>query len=114
METLKQGQFSPLTVEEQVLVIFAGTSGLIDDVAVADIQRFQNGPGGICTHALRIALDADRAEKQITDEARADLKRAIGEFKEQFQAGQRRPAPSPASEIFRCPHFSISGGAFAR
>ena len=33
-EILKQGQFSPLTVEEQVLVIFAGTSGLIDDVAV--------------------------------------------------------------------------------
>src|ERR1700680_2803913 len=42
-EILKQGQFSPLAVEEQVLVIFAGTSGLTDDVAVADIQRFEKG-----------------------------------------------------------------------
>src|ERR1700676_1678038 len=41
VEILKQGQFSPLTVEEQVLVIFAGTSGLIDDVAVSDVQRLQ-------------------------------------------------------------------------
>ena len=44
VEILKQGQFSPLAVEEQVLVIFAGTSGMIDDVAVADVQRFQKGP----------------------------------------------------------------------
>src|ERR1700687_4716789 len=42
-ELLKQGQFSPLAVEEQVLVIFAGTSGMTDDVAVADIQRFEKG-----------------------------------------------------------------------
>src|ERR1700677_3090786 len=42
-ELLKQGQFSPLTVEEQVLVIFAGTSGSLDDIAVSDIQRFEKG-----------------------------------------------------------------------
>src|SRR5246127_2647139 len=41
-EILKQGQFSPLAVEEQVLVIFAGTSGLVDDIAVADVGRFQH------------------------------------------------------------------------
>src|SRR5271165_3138197 len=40
-EILKQGQFSPLAVEEQVLVIFAGTSGMLDDVAVPDVQRFE-------------------------------------------------------------------------
>ena len=41
VEILKQGQFSPLSVEEQVVVIFAGTSGLIDDVPVLEVQRFQ-------------------------------------------------------------------------
>jgi len=73
-------------VEEQVLVIFAGTSGLIDDVAVPDVQRFQKDLvefvhtryGGLLTQIAQ--------KKQITDEMRTELKRAIGEFKEQFQA----------------------------
>src|SRR5579862_3963854 len=87
VETLKQGQFSPLTVEEQVLVIFAGTSGLVDDVAVNDIQRFQKDLIEF-VHTRYGALLAQIAQKkQITDDARAELKRAIGEFKEQFQAG---------------------------
>ena len=85
-EILKQGQFSPLSVEEQVIVIFAGTSGLIDDVAVNDVQRFQKDLVEY-VHARYGTLLAQIAQKkQITDDARAELKRAIGEFKEQFQA----------------------------
>ena len=68
-------------------MIFAGTSGLIDDVAVNDVQRFQKDLiefvhtryGGLLTQIAQ--------KKQITDDARVELKRAIGEFKEQFQAG---------------------------
>jgi F-type H+-transporting ATPase subunit alpha len=87
VEILKQGQFSPLSVEEQVIVIFAGTSGLIDDVAVPDVQRFQKDLVEF-VHARYSGLLAQIAQKkQITDEARAELKRAIGEFKEQFQPG---------------------------
>jgi F-type H+-transporting ATPase subunit alpha len=85
-EILKQGQFSPLAVEEQVLVIFAGTSGLVDDVAVADIQRFENGLIEFVRSRYSSLLVQIAQKKQITDEARADLKRAIGEYKEQFQA----------------------------
>ena len=87
VELLKQGQFSPLTVEEQVVVIFAGTTGLIDDIAVGDVQRFQKDMlefvhtryGGLLTQIAE--------KKQLTDESRGELKRAIGEFKEQFKAG---------------------------
>jgi F-type H+/Na+-transporting ATPase subunit alpha len=86
-EILKQGQFSPLAVEEQVLVIFAGTSGLTDDVAVADIQRFEKGLIEFVRTRYSSLLVQIAQKKQITDEARADLKRAIGEYKEQFQAG---------------------------
>ena len=85
-EILKQGQFSPLAVEEQVLVIFAGTSGLVDDVAVADVQRFEKGLIEYVRTRYSSLLVQIAQKKQITDEARADLKRAIGEFKEQFQA----------------------------
>jgi F-type H+-transporting ATPase subunit alpha len=85
-EILKQGQFSPLAVEEQVLVIFAGTSGLTDDVAVADIQRFEKGLIEFVHTRYSSLLQQIVQKKQITDEARPELKRAIGEYKEQFQA----------------------------
>ena len=85
-EILKQGQFSPLAVEEQVLVIFAGTSGLVDDVAVADIQRFEKGLIEFVRTRYSSLLVQIVQKKQITDEARPELKRAVGEYKEQFQA----------------------------
>ena len=85
-EILKQGQFSPLAVEEQVLVIFAGTSGMTDDVAVADIQRFEKGLIEFVRTRFGSLLTQIVQKKQITDEARPELKRAIGEYKEQFQA----------------------------
>jgi F-type H+/Na+-transporting ATPase subunit alpha len=85
-EILKQGQFSPLAVEEQVLVIFAGTSGLTDDVAVADVQRFEKGLIEFVRTRYGPLLMQIAQKKQITDEARTELKRAIGEYKEQFQA----------------------------
>jgi F-type H+/Na+-transporting ATPase subunit alpha len=87
VEVLKQGQFSPLTVEEQVLVIFAGTSGMIDDVAVADVQRFEAGLLEFARTRYGTLLAQIAEKKQITDEIRAELKRAITEFKERFQAG---------------------------
>jgi F-type H+-transporting ATPase subunit alpha len=85
-EILKQGQFSPLTVEEQVLVIFAGTSGLIDDIAVSDVGRFQQALVEFVRTRYGALLQQIAQKKQITDDIRADLKRAIAEFKERFQA----------------------------
>jgi len=73
-------------VEEQVLVIFAGTSGMVDDVAVADIQRFEKGLIEFVRTRYSALLVQIVQKKQITDEARQELKRAIGEYKEQFQA----------------------------
>src|SRR3974377_965009 len=78
-EILKQGQFSPLAVEEQVLVIFAGTSGLIDDLAVADVQRFEKGLIEFVRTRYSPLLVQIAQKKQITDDARPELKRAIGE-----------------------------------
>ena len=87
VEILKQGQFSPLTVEEQVLVIFAGTSGLIDDVAVSDVGRFQHDLVEFVRTRYGALLAQIAQKKQITDDMRTELKRAIAEFKERFQAG---------------------------
>src|SRR3981081_144097 len=87
VEILKQGQFSPLTVEEQVLVIFAGTSGLIDDIAVNDVGRFQHDLVEFVRTRYGALLAQIAQKKQITDDGRGELRRGIGEFKERFQAG---------------------------
>jgi F-type H+-transporting ATPase subunit alpha len=86
-EVLKQGQFSPLPVEEQVLVIFAGTSGALDDVAVGEIQKFEQDLVKFMRTRYSALLAQIAQKKQISDDARAELKRAIVEFKERFQAG---------------------------
>ena len=69
-----------------VLVIFAGRSGMTDDVAVADIQRFEKGLIEFVRTRFGSLLTQIVQKKQITDEARPELKRAIVEYKEQFQA----------------------------
>ncbi len=86
VELLKQGQFMPLSVEEQVAVIFAGTSGLLDEVAVGDIERFQRELVEFLRTRYSSLLAQIAQKKQITDEGRAELKKSIAEFKERFQA----------------------------
>ena len=73
-------------MEEQVLVIFAGTSGMIDDVPVNGVVRFQQGLVEFVHTRYGSLLTQIAQKKQITDEARADLKKAIGEYKERFLA----------------------------
>ena len=85
-EALKQGQFAPLPVEQQVLVIFAGTSGSMDDIAVFDVQRFERDLIGFVQTRYPALLAQIAQKKQITDDARAELKKAIAESKERFQA----------------------------
>ena len=70
-ELLKQPQFSPVPVEEQVVSIFAGTRGYLDQVEVGDVGRFE------ALDARRSARRASRraARRAIRDEARSDRRR---------------------------------------
>jgi F-type H+-transporting ATPase subunit alpha len=90
---LKQDQFAPLTVEKQVLVIFAGTNGYFDDVAINDIERFQRDLLAFADAHCASLLHQIATKKALDDEIRAGLKKALSEFKEQFQAAQ---APAKA------------------
>jgi F-type H+-transporting ATPase subunit alpha len=85
-EVLKQDQYSPLSVEKQVLSIFVATSGLLDSVPVNEVRRFEkemlqyvetSGPAILKTIAEKKALD---------DGIRAEIKKTVGEFKERFTA----------------------------
>jgi F-type H+-transporting ATPase subunit alpha len=89
-ELLKQGQFSPLPIEKQVLVIFAGTGGYLDDIEVADIRRFEHDLIAFMDSKYGSLLAQIAAKKQIDDATRESLKTAIGEFKERFKADKEK------------------------
>jgi F-type H+-transporting ATPase subunit alpha len=84
---LKQDQFVPLPVEKQVLVIFAGTNGHIDNIDVAEVERFERELLAFAdTHAAAL-LQKIATKKTIDDEIREALKKLLSEFKERFTAG---------------------------
>src|SRR3989440_6605391 len=80
-ELLKQPQYKPMPIEQQVMVIYAATQGFLDDVPVARIQEFQN--------AFLTYVDASFSElrrelaekKELTKELEERLRQALTEFK---------------------------------
>lgn len=85
-EMLKQPQYSPLPVEEQILVIYAGTNGFVDDLPVHDLNKFeQEFLRFIKTNYAEIGKTI-REKKTLDADTEAALKKAIKEFKDTFAA----------------------------
>ncbi|MDH4099121.1 MAG: F0F1 ATP synthase subunit alpha [Nitrospirota bacterium] len=86
VELLKQSQYEPLSVEDQVLVIFAGANGYIDDIPVEAVRRFEKE----LLQFLRLKHDDLRTDirtrKQIDDENKPKVKAALEDFKKSFVA----------------------------
>ncbi len=84
-EILKQPQFSPLPVEEQVVAIYAGTNGYLDGIDTNDVTRFE----AAMMRSLRAnhadVLESIRSEKQISDAVEAKLKAALDAFTKAFE-----------------------------
>ncbi len=83
-ELLKQPQFSPLKVEEQVAIIFAGVEGYLDDLPVEKVGAFEEGLLADIRDNHGALLDAIRIEKALSDELRAKLKAAVDGFAKGF------------------------------
>ena len=81
-ELLKQPQFQPLPAEKQVIILFAGTQGYLDDIKVPDIRAFEDGLYKYLDSA-QTALLNDIATKKALDD---DLKRRIGDALKEFKA----------------------------
>ncbi len=84
VELLKQGQYKPLTVTHQIISIFSGVRGLVDDIKVSDIQRFEEGLLHFIEEKHKDILDTIEKEKKLSDETEEKLKAAIAAFKELF------------------------------
>ena len=84
-ELLKQAQYSPLTNAEIVCVIYAGTNGYLDDIAVGDVGRFETG---LITHLRSKHQDLldwiTNDDPKIKDEAADKIKAALNEYAEGF------------------------------
>jgi F-type H+-transporting ATPase subunit alpha len=85
-EILKQGQYSPLPVEKQILVIFAGTSGLLDDLPVESLHRFEQDLHRFAENSHAAVLAAIREKKILDDELKGRINAVLKEFKQRFTA----------------------------
>lgn len=83
-EILKQPQYSPLPVEEQVAVIYAGINGYLDDVPTEKVVRFVKGMRDYLRTNKAKYAEIVKGEKKLTDDAEALLKEAIAEYKQTF------------------------------
>ena len=83
-ELLKQPQYSPMLIEEQVAVIFAGVKGYLDGVALADIGRFEIGLLDQLRGSGKKILASIRDEKSISDKTEKDLHDLIDSFTKSF------------------------------
>jgi len=84
VELLKQDQYQPLTVEKQVLLIWAGGNKYLDDIATGDCARFERELYPFVEANYPAVLKGIREKKQLDDSLRAEMKTALDAFKEQF------------------------------
>jgi F-type H+/Na+-transporting ATPase subunit alpha len=82
VEVLKQPQFAPMPVEQQIMIIFAVTNGLLDDVAVEHIKAWEQGFQDFMSAQHRDVGEEIRARKVLGDDLAARLRAAIAEYKQ--------------------------------
>ena len=83
-ELLKQAQFAPLKVEEQVVVIYAGVNGYLDNIETSEVGRFEAGLLELIHNKETAILDSIRAEKALSETAEAALKKAVDGYAASF------------------------------
>jgi F-type H+/Na+-transporting ATPase subunit alpha len=91
VEILKQGQYSPVPVEKQVMIIFAGTNGYLDDLRVEDVRRFEAELYKFLDNSKPDLLNAIREKRELTDDIKKQVTDALKEFKQRFQAPREAP-----------------------
>jgi F-type H+-transporting ATPase subunit alpha len=86
VEILKQDQYRPFSVAQQVVSLFAGVRGLLDDIAVPDVKKFQDGLLNFVEEKHKDIIDTIDKEKKLDDATEEKLKAVIAEYKGLFQA----------------------------
>nr|KGA07176.1 MAG: ATP synthase F0F1 subunit alpha [actinobacterium acMicro-1] len=98
-ELLKQPQFTPYPVENQVVSIWAGTTGKLDEVPIEDILRFEREFIDYCGRKTKVLKNLAESN-ELSDATVSDLEKAIADFKQEFQTGEGKPLASVGREEF--------------
>jgi F-type H+/Na+-transporting ATPase subunit alpha len=96
VEVLKQGQYQPMPVEQQVMIIYAVTNGFLDDVPTGEVRNWERGFLEFMGASFPQVGDGLRQSRDLTKEIEADLRRGIEAFKKTFGDRQERPAVEAA------------------
>ncbi len=92
VEILKQGQYSPIPVEKQIAIIFAGTNGMLDDLPLDQIRAFEQELYRFLENAHPAILTTIKEKKTIDDDLKGKLNSALQEFKSRFVQDQTHKA----------------------
>jgi F-type H+-transporting ATPase subunit alpha len=98
-ELLRQPQYSPMPVEKQVVSIWAGTNGKLDEVAVEDVLRFESELHDYLARNTEV-LNTLRDTNVLDDDTTKALDAAVDKFKLEFQTGDGKPLLSAGTEVF--------------
>jgi len=98
-ELLRQPQYSPFPVEKQVVSIWAGTNGKLDDVPVEDVLRFEAELHDYFARNTKV-LDTIRESGKLEDDVKAELEKGVDAFKKEFLTGAGHPLASAGKEVF--------------
>jgi F-type H+-transporting ATPase subunit alpha len=85
-ELLKQPQFSPLPTEKQIIIIYAGNNGFLDDLQVDQIRAFEDGLYKYLDSAQSALLSDIITKKTLDDDLKARIESALKEYKQNFLA----------------------------
>jgi F-type H+-transporting ATPase subunit alpha len=83
-EILKQPQYQPMNVENQVLIIWAATNGYLDNVPVEDLRRFETELTRFVENSNPALLSSIREKKTITDEIKAEMAQTLKDFQDRW------------------------------
>jgi len=86
VEVMKQGQFAPLPVEKQILILYAATNGNLDTIPVSAVQRYERELYAFCEAKHADVLKLIAQKKELTDDVKAKVDAALGDFGKMFKA----------------------------
>jgi F-type H+-transporting ATPase subunit alpha len=98
VEVLKQDQFEPLPFSKQILIIFAGTSGFMDDMAVDDVRPFEKSLYAYVDNAHPELLRTIEEKKALDEQIKNSMVTAIKEAKERFLTEKKEQAGLKAAQ----------------
>jgi F-type H+/Na+-transporting ATPase subunit alpha len=86
VEILKQGQYQPLPVERQILILYAGTNGFVDHLPESVLKKYETELSRFVENRYPDIYDDIRTKRELTDDLKGRLDAALKEFNESFTA----------------------------